>query len=133
MSWKEKSENSFKATNKLLQDSFCNTSVHCSYYSCLQLMYHILSEYLGMRDDEIESESKDDKSSHVWLINKVTRQLKSIRSKEEARIFSDEVHTLKKNRIIADYGKSSINTDQAEKLRDLSYKINKYLTESFSL
>lgn len=133
MSWKEKSGESFKATNKLITEGLYNTSVHCSYYSCVQLMYHTLEKYLNMDQTEIKKESNESQSSHVWLINKVTQLLKQLTSKKDARNFSDSVHKLRKCRVSADYDKEFVVERDAVDLRQLSYDISKHLVTTFSL
>ncbi len=131
MSWIQKSEDSFKSTNKLIGDSLYNTSVHCSYYSCIQLILFVVNSKLGITPEEIDTETKT-KGSHNWLIGQVIKALPST-ERRKARKLNDDIQELKRQRVIADYSNEQIVENKAKELRQLSFDINKYIKTSFSI
>lgn len=130
MSWIKKSDDSFKATNKLIKDSLYNTSIHCSYYSCIQLALFIINESFGITLDEIDYETSS-KGSHNWIINKLSVKLSDIKDRRSARTFSGNLNELKRLRVIADYKQDYISEETAIEVRQSSFEINKFLKETF--
>jgi len=130
MSWIQKSEDSFKATNKLIKYSLYNTSVHCSYYSCIQLSLFIICDKLGIEEEEINNKSQDS-GSHNYIINTISIAIREKLSNREGRKFSDNISRLKKRRIVADYKTILIDMAEANSLRQLAYDINENLKTTF--
>lgn len=133
MSWKDKATNNFSATNKLITEGLYNPSIHCAYYSCVQLMYHTLEVYCKMNEVDIQNQSNDPKGSHIWIISKITTYVATLSSRKCARSFSDKLHELRRARIIADYHKDFIDEQKAVEARQCSYELNKYIEKIFSL
>lgn len=84
---------------------YCS-SVHCSYFSCVQLMLHLLRSDLGKTDSDIDKESrqgvKDEEGFHNWLRNTILRQF-FIKNPEAGREFNNFFGTLAGFRVKADY------------------------------
>nr|WP_315425064.1 hypothetical protein [uncultured Pedobacter sp.] len=114
--WKTKSESSLKAAESLC-DNFSNQSVHCSYYSCVQFIYHIFNDSLNEPKDNLEKggtkrtfelslKDKEGKiptlGTHEWLHQELFRSLRSRDNEDAEEIFTDLV-TLSGVRVIADY------------------------------
>jgi len=129
MSWIKKSDDSFKSTNKLIAESLYNTSVHCSYYSCIQMALHIINNKIGMSIADIDA-GTNSKGSHNWVIGIITQSLQSSK-RREARKFNDSIQELKRQRVIADYKEEQILHLKAQELRQLSYELNIFLKTSF--
>jgi stage III sporulation protein SpoIIIAA len=132
MSWIRKSDDSFKATNKLIGEMLYNTSVHCSYYSCIQLALHVITDIFGFTHEQIETETYG-KGSHNWLINNLASCLTTTHDRRTARKLSERITELKRVRVIADYKMELISEEEAIEIRQESYEINQFLKTSFYL
>lgn len=132
--WLIKSESNFKATNKLNNESFYYSSVHCSYYSCVQLMYHLLSFYLKKTEHEISVESHAgslaEKGLHIWLIKTVFNEFKN---STDANSFNSNINDLKTLRGKADYKNRIIKQREAEEARNKAYLTIELLKRNFNL
>src|ERR1700761_6565573 len=132
--WKAKSESNFNATNKLNLDSFYASSVHCSYYSCIQLMFHILSSHFNKTDLEINNESyeggKLEHGLHNWLINKITKEFGSY---IDSNSFGTTISDLQKLRVKSDYKNKYINDTEADNARNYAYQTISLLKRNFKI
>ncbi len=134
--WKIKSEKNIRGAGLLIKNSFPSASVHCSYYSTIQLMLHILLIDFNKSEDEIENEakldSKDENGYHNWLKNLITRELVK-RDFMIIRDYNNFFGKLKSLRIRADYKNIIITENRALDALDLSKKINTILAEKFRI
>jgi len=134
--WKLKSEKNIKSAELLIRNSLCSSSVHCSYYSNVQLMLHILFTDLGKTEIEIENDAKqgsiDEKGYHNWLKNTITRELVE-RDFMIVRDFNNFFGQLKALRVKGDYKNSIINKNKATDAVCFSISINEILEEKFSV
>ncbi|MCK9452685.1 MAG: hypothetical protein M0Q90_13410 [Bacteroidales bacterium] len=134
--WKLKSEKNIKGAELLIKNSLCSSSVHCSYYSNVQLMLHILFADFGKTEKEIESEAKqgsvDEQGYHNWLKNTITRELTK-RDFMIVRDFNNFFGQLKALRIKGDYKNSLISESKAIDAVSFSRNINEILQEKFSI
>ena len=134
--WKLKSESNIKGAELLIRNSLYSSSVHCSYYSNVQLMLHILFTDFNKSEDEIESESKqgsiDEKGYHNWLKNTITREL-FMKDAMIVRDFNNFFGQLKALRVKADYKNSIINKNKASDAVGFSKSINEILKEKFTV
>lgn len=131
--WEIKSDMSFKSINKLLTELLFNASVHCSYYSCVQYILHILSSHLNMEDDEINNLNLTTTiSTHKYLRTTIYNSLRQI-NPEYAVDFNDDIGTLMGRRVTADYKNEVIFETEARELRDLAYSTLTMLKTSYNL
>lgn len=134
--WKTKSSQNQKSAGTLINNKLHSSSVHCSYYSNIQLMLHIMSKDFSKTDTEIDAESmqgsKDEKGYHNWLKNTITREL-VIRDFMSVRDFNNFFGQLKKLRIQSDYKNCVILESKAKNGLDLSKKIISILEEKFTI
>ena len=108
------------------QDYYCST-VHCAYYSCVQLMRHILVFKIGKTETEIKEEARITKGgSHVYMIDTVFTYLVKINNKDY-NTFNTNIVSLKKLRGKSDYEDFMINFDEGRKSIALAESINKIL------
>lgn len=120
--WATKSDQSFKASNKLIVDSFFNASVHASYYSCVQFMLHINSIHFGLTDNQIDEMHNESKTStHQHLRKTIFESLRTI-DPDFAVDFNDEMARLCSRRNTADYKSKMIDENEANNLRQLAFK-----------
>ena len=131
---KEKSEQNLKSADLLVLNKLFSPSVHCSYYSCVQLMLHILRSDLGKSDKDVDDESykgsKDENGFHNWLQNLISREFFS-RHYMLGRDFNNFIGSLKGTRIKADYKNIEIKEAQAKQAFQYAQKISEILNEKF--
>lgn len=134
--WKIKSGKNINGAELLIKNSLFSSSVHCSYYSNVQLMLHILFNDFGKSESEIENEAKqgsiDEKGYHNWLKNTITRELVK-RDFMIGRDFNNFFGQLKALRVKADYKNTIIEKNKANDAVSFSKKINQILEEKFSV
>jgi hypothetical protein len=134
--WKLKSGRNITGAELLIKNSLCSSSVHCSYYSNIQLMLHILFNDFMKSERDIEDEAKqgsiDEKGYHNWLKNTITREL-AIRDFMIVRDFNNLFGQLKALRVKSDYKNIIIKKYKAVDAIGLSKTINEILEEKFSV
>ena len=105
----EKSQQSLESAEYLHDDEKYCSSIHCSYYSCIQLMRHILFNEIEPPYDERTFDDlpqvMNAKGSHNFLIMELKNliQNKNTSRTTDIRKFSQDLHDLKKLRKDADY------------------------------
>lgn len=100
---KNKSEINFAAAELLHKQNFYPSVVHCSYYSCIQLMKHIWLHKMNNTEDELSHLNRNSvDTSHQVLINQIGSFLKS-KNAVAFRDFNNTIGQLKKIRNDADY------------------------------
>lgn len=106
---------------------YCST-VHCSYYSTLQLIKHILLYRVGKSESEISVElNATNEGSHEYTINQVIKHLKA--NNKDWRSVNTDILQLKKLRVKADYKDIEIDFDDGKKSIDLAFTTNKILMQ----
>lgn len=129
----DKSDVSDKASTKLYSQSYFCSSVHCSYYSCVQLMLHILRSHLNKTDREVDREYKNAKTGlHAWLIGVIFREIIK-KNFNDARDFKNTIGVLKQKRVDADYKNIKIEQSDAKMSCDYSVEILKILNNNFTI
>lgn len=95
-------KNSDAATLLHGEELFCS-SVHCSYYSCYQLMIHIIYNVLGYDEEEYSNTNElNNVGSHNYTINIIRQEIIS-KNNSLTREFADNIRILKDFRKKADY------------------------------
>ncbi|MDD3723157.1 MAG: hypothetical protein PHW92_11870 [Lutibacter sp.] len=134
--WKEKSKENQKSANLLIKNSIYSSSVHCAYYSNIQLMLHILLTDFKLSETEIDTKSKEgsieEGGFHNWLKTAITRELMT-RDFMLVRDFNNFFGQLKSLRIRADYKNLLILESKAKNGLNLSKSIIELLEEKFAV
>lgn len=121
-----KSQLSFGSAEFLQKSGHTQSVVHCSYYSCVQLMKHVLIKKDGYSDATLEAERiQKETQVHVFLIKKLVDKLRN--EGKDWSSFLSEINDLKKLRGIVDYtdtaiidsSKSGSAIDKARKLNNI--------------
>lgn len=122
---KNKSEINKEAAKLLHEKDYYAPSVHCSYYSCLQLMKYCLNSHFKLTEKEINTKvsqytinNKD--GSHNFYISFLFKEIKTISTTRESINFNNKINALKKIRTTADYGKEEILYNISNKALTLS-------------
>jgi hypothetical protein len=120
---RHKSNENLNAGELLIRNSMLASSVHCFYYSCVQLMIHILISVFHMTEESIEDESRRaGRGFHNWLINQI--YVDYIRkNRRNARSFRRKIYNLKDVRIQADYKLIEIDANKSSEAKFISERI----------
>ncbi|PJC62847.1 MAG: hypothetical protein CO022_02365 [Flavobacteriales bacterium CG_4_9_14_0_2_um_filter_32_27] len=130
---KKKSESSIGAAKALNEINYYSSSVHCSYYSCLQLIKHILLHKYKKSEDELRNEQeKSGKPSHEYLINSILIKIRDV-SPINFRDVSRELPALKMARIDADYKEIEIKKGMSEDAFDKATELLTTLNMAFKI
>ncbi len=117
---KEKSKFNTDAADLLIKNYLYAPSIHCSYYSCLQFMKHIILNKLGINPVNYASDNGfGSDRSHETFRDIIIKDLKN-RQKREWREFNTQFGQLKSSRIQSDYDEIEINEPVARTSKNLS-------------
>lgn len=121
---KEKSGFNLDAAELLITKGFHSSSVHCSYYACLQFLKHSLKNFFDFSYDYIEGECVNSRlGTHGYIINAT---LNAYKSKTDLRTYQDTkrlVNDLKEFRENSDYFNIQISVDDSEKSLKMSREV----------
>lgn len=133
---KNKSEINLYSAELLYKNNSYPSSVHCAYYSCVQLMKYIICHQIGIdyNKQNIEiSQLRNQKvkrtGSHNYMIDKIEDVIYSV-DKREAALFVDSIEDLKEFREESDYGNVEIlsqrSFDSISKAKDIRTQLIKF-------
>ena len=111
----DKSEESLEAANLLKDEELFASSVHCYYYSCIQLMRFILFYIYEIDEEDFDNRLTD--NSHNTLINEITNKIDY--SVVNLNRFKADFRRIKYLRKDADYKQKlilKIDCNEAQKL-----------------
>ncbi len=133
---KSKSEQNLKMARLSIEKTCYSTSVHCSYYACVQFMIHILYNHFEMSEEQVDKEqkriSKDlEAGFHAWIRHFFVMKLLPMEGGRIAREFSNYATQLKTMRVLADYKKKEITEQKAMLAQSYSENILKILEEHY--
>lgn len=112
-------------------------SVHCSYYSCVQLMVFILINEFGISESHIETQARNASTgTHKFAIDKIYSELFRSQDDEkriEALKFQRIINSLKEKRILSDYKEFAVNVDFANNSLKESKEARNLLLELYKI
>ena len=112
----------------LISQNHFSSSVHCSYYSCIQLMKYLLLLNEGKTEEELYLMQQTAKQNlHEFLINYFIQQLRENNVYTVYRNSIGKLTQLKALRNDSDYKEIIIDETKARLASDLSFKILKDL------
>lgn len=116
MNLKQKSEDNLKAAQLLHDERLCNSSVHCSYYSCLQMMKHYLCNISNISYDDQADCCGLEMGTHKFVYSYFLKILKNKKIiPNDFVTFNTNYTLLKLKREKADYTNKMIGTRESEK------------------
>lgn len=133
---KDKSGTSLSAADVLIKGGIFPPSVHCSYYSCLQLLLDIIHEDLAIDEDELdykyENENDHGHKLHNFYINLIYKVLDDKiafdeTTEEDVDKFYEDIMKIKGKRVDADYKRKQIGGKESSKVFVIAKSINEYL------
>ena len=129
---KNKSELNRAAADFLQKQNYFPSVIHCTYYSCVQLMKHILIFTLGKTEAEISHEIRNSNSgSHEVMINNINDHLKN--NNKDWKTFNTNINQLKRLRVIADYENTQIDCGRGNDSIRLSDVVLKHLRSNIKI
>ncbi len=124
---KKKAEHNYIAAEKLINEHLHSSSVHCSYYSCLQLMKHIVQDFCGISYENQDIEIRNTRSaSHEYLKVKIESEIARVDISKK-RWFKNTFGDLKQFRVEADYHDIEVNSDKSKGAFQIAGEIRTYL------
>jgi len=122
---KKKAEENLKAGKLLFDKAMFNASIHCYYYSCLQLMKFVILDKFGFTIETVDRQTESG-NSHNWIINKIKELYLEKYDYSYSRIFSKDIKRLKNLRKDADYNLVEIDKDKTIEADNLTCNIFDY-------
>ena len=132
----DKSKGSTAAALLLRDQSLYASSVHCAYYSCIQLVSHILINDYGVDGMKAYRERKNpNEGSHEALIHRFIKELLTDYPGEgrRARDIRNDVFQLKEKRTDADYKEIEITKPINQVVIDKAAKINQLIKSCYKI
>ncbi|MBC7744433.1 MAG: hypothetical protein H7096_04960 [Flavobacterium sp.] len=112
--WLNKSNTSSNVAQNLCASKHYDVAIHCSYYSCVQLMLHYLEFYFGLEQNEIDNMLNPKQNGgdglHKALGNYYYNSIDQ-KDEDDAFKFSNVLGKIRRHRITADYQKTISNPD----------------------
>lgn len=131
---KEKSEFNIDAAKLLISRQYYASSVHCSYYSCFQLLKYTINYF---SDVDYETLSKNISASrrgtHQYVIDFVANELNSHLGIRESRNFKRSINDLKQFRTESDYDNIEIGIEKGTSAFEKANEIRTYVKTNFNV
>ena len=131
--YKNKSSYNFTAAGIMMDPKNClyAPSIHCSYYSCIQYLLHVIYVKLP----EIEKNTylqnvNEEGSSHKHAIMVIERHL-LVKAKDDYKTFQSSIKELKKSRVQSDYSETQISQTVGQRAYGLAQSIINILAKNF--
>jgi hypothetical protein len=136
---KNKSEMNLEAAKLLNERYLCAPSIHCAYYSVLQLMKFAVYESMGIsyekQDQEInalKTQKATAKGTHEYLIMKVEDEIRRV-DYPNYTDFTRNVKVLKRFRTKSDYDDEDVFFEQSTKAFGLANELRTQLKRTFKV
>ncbi|MDD2636323.1 MAG: HEPN domain-containing protein [Bacteroidales bacterium] len=131
---KEKSNFNIDAANALLKQESYAPSVHCSYYSCFQLLKYTIKHFYGI-DYETQAVNRRfvQQKSHQYVINYITNELKEYVGFPKAQEFKRKIKDLKQFREESDYEDIEINCEKGNNAYNRAKDMRIYIIKNFNV
>jgi hypothetical protein len=124
---KKKSEHNLIASEFLIKQGLHAPSVHCSYYSCLQILKYTINNFFGIDYDVIDQDIINSKgNSHGYIINYVFREFR-IKKIAEWEVQNRQLKVLKELREKSDYDNIAIGSDTSNEAQIIAKNFTNYI------
>jgi len=129
---REKSEFNFDAAQLLIDNYLYAPSVHCSYYSCFQMMKYTMKNFFGISYDELNTRISVSTSggTHSYVTNFFNKEVKK-KGISDYSDFSRKIKDLKEFRESSDYDDVEITIDKSQRAKDYATDIRQYIQRNF--
>jgi len=127
-----KSEFNIQAAHLLIRNNLFAPSIHCSYYSCFQLMKYTLNDFFGIEYSNLSQMIATNKSNtHTYIIKYISDQIRQKIGREDYREFSNKIKDLKTFREQSDYDDIEVSIDEGQKAYNHANEILSFLRNNF--
>ncbi|CAI9680444.1 HEPN domain-containing protein [Elizabethkingia anophelis] len=109
--YEDKSDKTHASAVLLNKNNHYNSSIHCYYYSCFQLLKHFLIEVCNYTEQELNDKTKD-KDSHNTIITLAKKYF--IENGINSTTLFSCLMLVKKHRITADYKQKFVQKSEVE-------------------
>ena len=133
---RQKSEFNITAAEHLLSESLYAPSIHCSYYSCYQLLKYTISYFFGIDYDTQAQNivlSNPKQNSHQYVINFVVKELITLAGNDKSREFKRTLKDLKQYRTESDYENVEVDSVKGQNAFEKAKEIRSYIIENFNV
>ncbi|MFA6334556.1 MAG: HEPN domain-containing protein [Bacteroidales bacterium] len=131
---RQKSDFNITAAEILMRESYYAPSVHCSYYSCFQLLKYTIKYFFGIDYETLSNNiSMSEQNTHGYVINFITRELIGYAGDEESRKFKRQIKDLKQFREESDYENIEVRMEQSQKAYNKAKEIREYIIAKFNV
>ncbi|HKJ80958.1 MAG TPA: hypothetical protein VJ954_02960 [Ignavibacteriaceae bacterium] len=130
---REKSEFNIDAAQLLIDNYLYAPSVHCSYYSCFQLMKFTMNNYFGINYDELRQRISVSTSggTHSYVTHFFNKEVRSKSGIFDYSDFSRKIKDLKEFRESSDYDDVEITIDKSTKALQYATDIRQHIQRNF--
>ena len=109
-------------------------SVHCSYYSCLQLLKYSINFFFGVEYSDLKRNiASSKKNSHQYIIEYVSKNLSGNVSITEERNFTRKIKDLKFYREASDYEDTNVDWGNCNKAYSKASDLREFLIKRLNL
>lgn len=131
---KEKSNFNYEAAKELLDKNLFAPSVHCSYYSCFQLLKYTIKHFFD-KDYNVQcnERTKAKQKSHQYVIHYISNELVLLANKYDSRDFRRKINDLRNFRNESDYENIEITYQKGIDAFNKADEIRKYIYKNFNL
>lgn len=135
----DKSEQNKAAANFLKERGIYASSVHCGYYSCIQMFIHLLIKHFNEEFEKEVENSKGGKGNlHSIYINELTGRLqiktkKRVDCVRDKRDIRGKMMQLREFRLQSDYHDEAVTEQMAEKAHNYTEEIQKLVKRHISI
>lgn len=131
---RQKSDFNIDAAKLLIKEAYYAPSVHCSYYSCFQLLKYTIKVFFGIDyENQAVKISISGQHSHQYVINYISSELIDFVGAEESRKFKRTIKDLKQFRLESDYENIEVGLDKGQIALDKANEIRQYLITNFNV
>lgn len=133
---RQKSDFNIEAAKVLLKQdqTLFAPSVHCSYYSCFQLLKYTIKDFFEVDyDTQALNISTTQQKTHQYVINYIANKLKSLSSVVDSRDFKRKINDLKQFRVDSDYENIQVNSDKGNEALNKANEIRSYIIKNFNV
>lgn len=130
---RQKSDFNIDAAKELISKQIYAPSVHCSYYSCFQLLMFIIQDFFGVDYEAQKRESKSAKqTSHNYVIHYIANQLNNFEKEVDVRRkVIRQITQLKQLRVESDYHDIEIGIEKSSQAITYAINIRSYVASKF--
>lgn len=129
---KQKSDFNHDAAKILIDKNYYAPSVHCSYYSCFQLMKFTIKDFFEISYQDLTNRIGSAKqNTHSYVIKYIGNEIRQNVDILEFREFNNKIRDLKYYREQSDYDNFEVTIDDGKKALKLADEIRGKLKNIF--